>query len=98
MLDCNPVTVSGDVAPDAVKLPGDEVTVNDVIGAPFDPPDEKETLADPLLNARPVPTFVADTLIGALGFPAPWKPRPLTPAPLPPIIGICYSPLCKSCL
>ena len=47
------------------------MAVNDVIGAPFDPPDEKETLAAPLLNARPVPVFVADTLIGALGFPAP---------------------------
>jgi hypothetical protein len=34
-------------------------------------PAEKATLADPLLKERPVPTFVATTLDGGLGFPAP---------------------------
>jgi hypothetical protein len=71
VLDCSPVTVNGDDAPVAVKFPGDEVTVNDVIGKPLSPPDVNDTIAEPLLNARDVPTSVADTLTGGLGFPEP---------------------------
>jgi hypothetical protein len=72
--DCKPVTVIGDDDPDAVYPPGDDVTVKDVIAAPLFAPAVKETTAAPLLNARAVPTSVADTLVGALGLPAPPNP------------------------
>jgi hypothetical protein len=64
--DCSPSTVRGEDAPVAVKLPGLEVAVKDV--AAGEPPGKlKLTLAAPLLNARLVPTSVADTLTGAEG-------------------------------
>ena len=47
--DCKPVTVNGEDAPLAVKPPGLEVAVKEVIGAPLSPPEEKETVAAPLL-------------------------------------------------
>jgi hypothetical protein len=59
-----PVTVIGEDAPVAV-CPVLAVTVNDV--AAFGPVGVKVTVAAPLLYARPVPTFVAETLSGALG-------------------------------
>jgi hypothetical protein len=45
--DCNPVTVSGDDAPEAVYPPGEEVTVNDVAVGPE--AAVKVTVAAPLL-------------------------------------------------
>jgi hypothetical protein len=50
----------------AVNPPGLEVTVKDV-AAGESAGKEKVTVAEPLLNALPVPTFVADTLVGANG-------------------------------
>jgi hypothetical protein len=50
----------------AVNPPGLEVTVKEV-AAGESAGKEKETVAEPLLNALPVPTFVADTLVGANG-------------------------------
>jgi hypothetical protein len=49
-----------------VNPPGLEVTVKDV-AAGESAGKEKVTVAEPLLNALPVPTFVADTLVGANG-------------------------------
>ena len=64
--DCKPSTVNGDEDPVAVKLPGLEVAVNEV--AAGDPPGRLNvTVAAPLLNARSVPTSVADTLTGVEG-------------------------------
>jgi hypothetical protein len=80
------VTTSGDDAPDAVKLPGDEVTVKDVAGAP-DAAAVNATLAAPLLNAREVPTSVAVTPVGAFGCKKPL----VFCEPVIPIIGILYS-------
>jgi len=51
-------------------------------------PGVKATVAEPLLNALEVPTSVAVTEVGALGFNTAAKPKPLTPICLPPIIGI----------
>ena len=66
MLDWSPATVIGEDDPVPVYPPGDEVTVNDV-AAGDSAGKEKVTVAAPLLNALPVPTFVADTLVGANG-------------------------------
>ncbi len=66
MLDCKPVTVTGEDDPVPVYPPGDEVTVNDV-AAGDSAGKENVTVAAPLLNALPVPTSVADTLVGANG-------------------------------
>jgi hypothetical protein len=88
VFDCNPVTCTEVEDVVAVNEPGEEVTVYEVIGAPFEEGAVQLTVAAPLLNARPVPTSVAETDVGTLGFPAPWKPKPLTPICLPPIIGI----------
>jgi hypothetical protein len=63
--EVNPVTVKGDVAPVAV-CPVLAVTVKDV-AAGESAGRENETVAAPLLNARPVPTFVAVTPVGANG-------------------------------
>jgi hypothetical protein len=70
-----------------VYPPGLEVAVNEVIGAPLSPPEVKDTVAAPLLNARAVPTSVADTLTGAIGLPAPAKPYPRGLIPREPKIG-----------
>jgi hypothetical protein len=60
VFDCKPVIVRGEDAPDAVYPPGSEVIVYEVI---VDPPSAEEAVnatdADPLLNARDVPRFVA---------------------------------------
>jgi hypothetical protein len=64
--DCKPSTVIGEDDPVPVYPPGDEVTVNDV-AAGDSAGKENVTVAAPLLNALPVPTFVADTLVGANG-------------------------------
>ena len=61
----NPVTVKGDDAPVAV-CPVLAVTVKDVaLGESAG--KEKETVAEPLLNGLPVPTFVAETSVGVNG-------------------------------
>jgi hypothetical protein len=60
-----PVTVNGEDAPVAV-CPVLAVTVKDV-AAGESAGKEKETVAAPLLNALPVPTFVAETPVGAKG-------------------------------
>jgi hypothetical protein len=60
-----PLTVSGDDAPDAV-CPELAVTVKEV-AAGESAGKENETTAAPLLYALPVPTFEADTLVGANG-------------------------------
>jgi hypothetical protein len=88
VFDCKPVTCAEVEDVVAVKPPGEEVTVYEVIGAPLEEGAVQLTVAAPLLNARPVPISVAETDVGALGFPAPWKPKPLTPICLAPIIGI----------
>jgi hypothetical protein len=76
--EVNPVTVKGDVAPVAV-CPVLAVTVKDVaLGESAG--RENETVAAPLLNARPVPTFVPTTLIGAKG-----SRKSFDAADLPPI-------------
>jgi hypothetical protein len=85
VFDCNPVTVIGDDAPDAVKPPGDEVTVNEVAGAPA--AAVNATDAAPLLKARDVPTSVATTLVGAFGCKNPL----VFCEPVIPIIRILYS-------
>jgi hypothetical protein len=68
VLDCKPVTVTGDDAPVPVNPPGLEVTVYPVIG---NPPSKvgavKVTSARPLLKARPDGTFVAVPIVGAPG-------------------------------
>jgi hypothetical protein len=64
--DCNPSTVIGEDAPVPVYPPGDEVTVNEV-AAGDSAGKENVTVAAPLLNALPVPTFEADTPVGANG-------------------------------
>ena len=66
VLDCNPVTVKGELAPVAVKPPGEDVTVKDVAAAPV-AAGVNVTVAAPLLYARLVPTSVAETPVGALG-------------------------------
>lgn len=63
---CNPVTVKGDDAPEAVKPPGDEVAVNEDAGPPV-VAAVNETVAAPLLYALDVPTFVALLTVGASG-------------------------------
>jgi hypothetical protein len=60
-----PLTVSGDDAPDAV-WPELAVTVNEV-AAGESAGKENETTAAPLLYALSVPTFEADTPVGANG-------------------------------
>jgi hypothetical protein len=69
--DCNPTTCTEVEDVVAVKLPGEEITLYEVIGAPFEAGVVQLTFAAPLLNARPVPTSVAETDVGADGFPAP---------------------------
>jgi hypothetical protein len=68
VLDCKPVTVTGEDAPVPVNPPGLDVTVYAVIGKP---PSKvgavNVTVAAPLLKARPVPTLVAVPIVGALG-------------------------------
>jgi hypothetical protein len=88
VFDCNPVTCTEVEDVVALYPPGDDKTVYEVIGAPFEEGATQVTSAAPLLNARAVPTSVAETDVGAFGLPAPWKPKPLTPICLPPIIGI----------
>jgi hypothetical protein len=63
--DCRPVTVTGE-PPDAVNDPGLEVAVYEEIALPPVAPPVAVIVADPLLNARPVPTFAAVTT-GACG-------------------------------
>ena len=63
--DAIPVTVNGDDAPVAV-CPVLAVTVKEV-AAGESAGSAKVTVAAPLLNARPVPTSVATTFIGAFG-------------------------------
>lgn len=86
VLDCNPVTVSGEEDPVAVNPPGEDVTVNEVAGAP-DVAAVNVTVAAPLLNARPVPTSDAETPVGAFGCKKPL----VFCEPVIPIIGITYS-------
>jgi hypothetical protein len=76
VLDCNPVTVIGEDAPVPVYPPGLDVAVNDVATAPD--PAVNVTVAEPLLNARPVPTFVAVPIVGAPG--APFADDDITPS------------------
>jgi hypothetical protein len=71
VLDCNPVTCTEVEDVVAVYPPGDDKTVYEVIGAPFEEGAVQLTVAAPLLNARPVPTSVAETDVGAFGYPAP---------------------------
>lgn len=85
MFDCNPVTVIGDDAPDAVYPPGEEVTANEVAGAPA--AALNATDAAPLLKARDVPTSVATTLVGLPGCKKPL----VFCEPVIPIIGTSYS-------
>jgi hypothetical protein len=73
--DCKPVTVNGDDAPVAVKLPGLEVTVKEVAKAPA--PAVNVTVAAPLLKAREVPTSVAVPIVGMPG--APFADEAITP-------------------
>jgi hypothetical protein len=87
VFDCNPVTVSGEVAPVAVKDPGDDVTVNDV-AAGDSAGREKDTEAAPLLNARDVPTSVAVTFVGAFGSKKSFDAWDFLPAFLPAAIFI----------
>ena len=61
--DCNPVTVMGDVAEVAVKLPGLETAVI-VSGTPPFGLTVNGMLAAPLLYARDVPTFVTEPRVG----------------------------------
>ena len=58
--------MTGELAPVPVKDPGDDVTVKDV-AAGESAGKEKETVAEPLLKALPVPTFVAVAPVGASG-------------------------------
>jgi hypothetical protein len=69
--DCNPVTCTEVEDVVAVYPPGDDRTVYEEIGAPFEEGADQVTSAAPLLNARAVPTSVAETDVGTLGFPAP---------------------------
>jgi hypothetical protein len=85
--DCKPVTVIGEVALVPVKPPGLEVAVKVVTGAPLSEPAVNATVAEPLLYARPVPTFVAAPIVGAFGLPAPAKPYPRGLRPREPKIG-----------
>ena len=66
MSDNNPVTRNGEVAPVAVKDPGFEVTVKPV-AAGESPGNVKATSTAPLLKARPVPTLVAEVIVGCFG-------------------------------
>ena len=68
VLEERPVTVIGDVPLVNVDgdVEGDGVTTNE-FGAPPLVPAENATEADPLLNARPDPEFVATTDVGAEG-------------------------------
>jgi hypothetical protein len=61
------VTVKGLDAPDAVKEPGVDVTVYEVIGNFEVEGAEKEIDADPLLYARPDPALEAETDVGTVG-------------------------------
>ncbi len=88
MLDCKPVTVIGEDDPVSVYPPGDEVTVNDV-AAGDSAGKENVTVAAPLLNALPVPTFVADTLVGANGSKKSFDAAER----LPVFLAICFYPL-----
>jgi hypothetical protein len=74
--DCNPVTVKGLLAPDAVNPPGLDVTVYEVMGNLL-VGAVNVTVADPLLYARPVPTLVAVPIVGATG--ADFAPEALAP-------------------
>jgi hypothetical protein len=69
--DCNPVTCAEVEDVVAEYPPGEDVTVYEVIGAPFEEGATQVTFAAPLLTARAVPTSVAETDVGTLGFPAP---------------------------
>jgi hypothetical protein len=65
--DCKPVTVTGEEEPVPVNPPGLEVAVNEVAVAPA--AGVNVTVAAPLLNERPVPTFVAVPIVGIPGLP-----------------------------
>jgi hypothetical protein len=80
VLDCNPVTVKGEDAPDAVKEPGVDVTVYEVIGSLL-VGAVNVTVAAPLLWALEVPTLVAVPMVGDTG-------TDLAPDALAPMIGI----------
>jgi hypothetical protein len=69
--DCSPVICAEVEDVVAVNDPGEDKTVYEVIGAPFEEGADQVTFIAPLLNARPVPTSVAETDVGTLGFPAP---------------------------
>jgi hypothetical protein len=77
VLDCRPVTVSGDNAPVAVNPPGLEVTVNEVAGIPT--PGVNETVAAPLLYGRLVPTLVAVPIVGTGGTSSASSDEAVTP-------------------
>jgi hypothetical protein len=74
------VTVKGLDAPDAVKEPGVDVTVYEVIGNLLEGA-VKVTVAAPLLWALDVPTLVAVPIVGAAA-------TPFAPEALAPMIGI----------
>lgn len=61
------MTVKGELAPDAVKDPGEEVTVYEVTGSLEVEGAVNETEAAPLLNARPEPELEAETDVGTVG-------------------------------
>jgi len=65
--DCSPVITIGLEVPVAVYDPGDEVTVKLDSGPPVSVALLNAIDADPLLNARLVPTFVATTEVGVPG-------------------------------
>jgi hypothetical protein len=82
----SPVTVIGEDAPVAV-CPVLAVTVKEV-AAGDRAGKEKETVADPSLNGLAVPTFVADTLVGAKGSKKSFDAWDFLPAFLLPAICI----------
>ena len=65
--DCNPVITIGLEVPVAVYDPGDEVTVKLDSGPPVSVALLNAIDADPLLNARLAPIFVAVTDVGIPG-------------------------------
>ena len=65
--DCSPVITIGLEVPVAMYDPGDEVTVKLAGAPPVSETGENAIDADPLLNARLVPTFVATTEVGIPG-------------------------------
>jgi len=64
--DCKPVTVTGEPAPEPVNDPGVDVAVKEVEVPPV-ADAVNATVAEPLLKALAVPTFVAAPIVGASG-------------------------------